>query len=166
MTQLNTNNPFALRYLMDDTLFAFEFDAPINLDQPTRTTHLSFSHLGANKNRILYLIENEAENYFSPAALDAFSKTLNALGLSLEDVAVLNLGQVKEDLVFEDLCAFFNPHKVIFAGASPIKMGVKDLAMNVASTQETVKLLYTYSFEEMLLDTTKKKLFWQAVKTL
>lgn len=166
MTQLNTTNPFALRYLMDDTLFQFEVESPLLEQAIAETSRPSFDILGANKSRILYLIENLAESYFSPTAQDAFIKTLHALGLALDDVAVLNLAQVGEEINFETLFTHFNPQKIVLAGPSPNKIGVNGLSLNIVSSQQSIKLLYTYSFEEMLTDTNKKKLFWQAVKSL
>lgn len=164
MTQLNTTNPFALRYLLDDLLFDFEADFPAATEQSPNIDRPTFNVLGANKSRILYLVENMTEGHFSPAALDAFTKTLHALGLALDDVAVLNLAQIEAGVNFEDLCSYFDPQRIIFAGPSPAKVGIDGLSLNVASSQQSIELLYTYSFEEMLTDTNKKKLFWQAVK--
>ncbi len=148
---------------MDDTIFDFEVDSAqegVLASDPTQP----FSFMGMNKSRILYLIENAEESYFSPSALDAFTKTLHALRLSVDDVAVLNLAQIERKLNLDEIVSFFNPQKIIFAGASPVKMGLTDLEVNRASMQQAVQLLYTYSFEEMLTDTNKKKAFWQAVK--
>lgn len=165
MTQLNTTNPFALRYLMDDTIFDFEVGSAPEGVQASDPMPL-FNFMGMNKSHILYLIENVDENYFSPSALDAFTKTLHALQLSVDDVAVLNLAQIERKVNFEEIVSFFTPQKVIFAGPAPVNMGLTGQEINRASTQKAIRLLYTYSFEEMLTDTNKKKAFWQAVKAL
>lgn len=169
MALLNTDNPYALRFLLDDTMYAFDASPHEPKDDDTRYKPLqraAFSYLGSNNKNILYLVENGREAYFSPEAHEAFSKTVFALGLSIDDISVLNLSSMREETSFEDLFSFFKPSKVIFAGPKPQKIGLEDIALNNSTQIKQVKMLYTYSFEEMLSDVHKKKIFWQAVKAL
>jgi len=166
MTTLNTNNPYALRYLLNETVYAFEItkkDGEPN-EEPLVELSPDYEFLGGNKKQILYIVENQAHAYFSSGALDAFSRTINALGLSMEDIAVFNI--VEHTINFDQICAYFSPQKIILAGASPTQLTLNNLSLNDPLTINNVKVLYTFSFEEMLTDIERKKTFWQQVKTL
>ena len=168
MTTLNTNNPYALRYLLNETVYAFEItkkDKEPN-EEPLVEISPIYQFLGGNKKQILYIVDNQAHAYFSTGALDAFSRTINALGLSMEDIAVFNIGKHTPIINFDQICAYFNPQKVILAGASPTQLTLNNLSLNDPITIDNIKVLYTFSFEEMLTDTERKKTFWQQVKTL
>ncbi|MFC6103781.1 hypothetical protein [Olivibacter domesticus] len=168
MTTLNTNNPYALRFLLNETVYAFEIakkDEEPN-QEPLAEVSPAYQFLGGNKNQILYIINNSKHEYFSTAAHDAFSKTINALGLSMEDIAVLNVGNYPPVLYFDQICTYFDPRKVILAGASPTQLALNGLLLNDPTTLNNIRVLYTFSFEEMLTDIEKKKTFWQQVKTL
>lgn len=168
MALLNTDNPYALRFLLDDTIYAFDTSAEELMDDVITTSaqQVSFNYLGSNNKNILYLVEHPTDAYFSPAAYEAFSKTILALGLSFDDIAVFNLSCITEETTFETLQHFFKATKVILAGPKPQKIGLTELSLNTSIQLEQVKVLYTYSFEEMLNDVNKKKVFWQAVKAL
>jgi len=166
MTTLNTNNPYALRYLLNETVYAFEItkkDGEPN-EEPLVELSPDYEFLGGNKKQILYIVENQAHAYFSSGALDAFSRTINALGLSMEDIAVFNI--VEHTINFDQICTYFSPQKIILAGASPTQLTLNNLSLNDPLTINNVKVLYTFSFEEMLTDIERKKTFWQQVKTL
>ncbi|HWV72795.1 MAG TPA: hypothetical protein VN040_13800 [Pseudosphingobacterium sp.] len=168
MTTLNTNNPYALRYLLNDTVYAFEItkkDEELN-EEPLVEVSSYYEFLGENKKQILYIVDNQAHTYFSSGALDAFSRTINALGLSMEDIAVFNIAKHTSIINFDQICTYFNPQKVILAGASPTQLTLNNLSLNNPITLNNVKILYTFSFEEMLTDIERKKTFWQQVKTL
>lgn len=163
MTILNTKNPYALRYLINDTIY--KFNIPVESKQILETS-TTYQYLGENQKHILYIVSNDEQQYFSPEALSAFSKTIGALGLSMGDVAVLNVSQQNSLIDFDQITVYFNPHKIIFSGVSPAQFGLSDLSLNNAITMNNIRLLYTFSFEEMLYNTDKKKIFWQQVKTL
>lgn len=168
MTTLNTNNPYALRYLLNETVYDFEItkkDREPN-EEPLVEVSPDYQFLGGNKKQILYIVDNQADAYFSSGALDAFSKTINALGLSMEDIAVFNIAKHTPIIDFDQVCTYFNPQKVILAGASPTQLTLNNLSLNDPITINSVKVLYTFSFEEMLTDVERKKTFWQQVKTL
>lgn len=172
MTHLNTTNPFALRYLMDDAIYNFQM-VDNSLDTPVTTNSAvleepatSYTFLGENKKRILYLIEDQQNEYFSKEALEAFSKTIQALSLFMADVAVMNVSRQAMEVTFEKLLHFFNPQKLIFAGPSPGQFGLTQLSLNQATEAKNIRVLHTYTFEEMLQDVNKKKTFWTQIKSL
>jgi len=167
MALLNTDNPYAVRILMDDIVYTFDtFEENSTTKSENIAQPAYFNFIGKNKKAILYLVESEKDDYFSPAAYDAFNKTILALGLTMDDIAVFNLSGISTETSFEILTAFFNPSKVILAGSNPERIGMPHLSLNTSIHLDQVKILYTYSFEEMLNDIDKKKLFWQSVKAL
>lgn len=144
---LHTMDPVALRYLMTETIFG--------IDEPAPGRSLQFSFYGGNRRNYLFLTHEIQHEWMSAAALDAFVKTLSALKLSLDDIAVLNMGKLPEIPAKTELIAFFNP-KVIVALGAPLPWDESD----------DFTVFKTYSFDEMLADAEKKRIFWTAIKTL
>ena len=175
MSRLLTQNPIALRFLMSETIFssAAEISTIENsLPQTSLQTDLQESDLslsenkdteflfwGANKKNILFLVENPNEDYFSDEAEDAFLKTLAALKLSLQDVAVFNRGRAEYSL--SDIQEKLQPKIVIYCNGENEH---NQDTFNMLIEANGVSSLTTYSFEEMLVDTQKKRTFWNAIK--
>ena len=163
MARLNTTNPLALHHLLDDTLYGVE-TKQVQTQKMGNTA--SFNFLGENKQHILYLVENSQSTYFSAPAQDAFIKTIQALSLSLADVAVLNIYNLSTSFELEHIISFFKPIKLILAGLHPQSIKLPAFPLNTQTVHLGIKILYTHSFEEMLSDNQKKKAFWLAIKTL
>ncbi len=166
MASLNTLNPNALRYFINETLYSFEItpvDETAPIDPPTTP---AYAYLGENRKNFLFILENQQHSFFSEAALDAFSKTIMALGLTMADIAVYNLDMSSGSTDIGPLLSFFNPKKLVFSGVSPLDLGLTKGDLNVVFEHGNSSCLFTYSFEEMLTDTQKKKLFWTQLKTL
>lgn len=144
---LHTNDPVALRYLMTETIFG--------IDEPTPSRSPQFSYHGGNRRNYLFLTHEIGHEWMSAAALDAFTKTLAALKLTMDDIAVLNIGKLSEIPAKPDLIAFFNPKVIVALGAS--------LPWDES---DGLVVYQTCSFDEMLVDAEKKRKFWTAIKTL
>lgn len=166
MTSLNTRDPAVLSYFMDETLYDFGAIERKPTSHLPEQVPMAVNFLGKNEKNILFLIENHQDDYFSAAAYNAFAKTITALGLTLDDVAVLNITALKTEINFAALTTFFKPKKIVLAGSSPNKLNLSDVSLNTPVNKNGIKTLYTFSFEEMLTDMDKKKLFWHCVKTL
>ncbi|QNL51271.1 hypothetical protein H8S90_06765 [Olivibacter sp. SDN3] len=169
MAHLNTTDPVVLGYLMDDLIYTFQTNETSNvpsIDTISNKPITGYTFLGENKQHILYLIEDQQYEYFSEKALDAFSKTVQALNLSMVDVAVMNVARQSTEITFEKIVHFFNPQKIIFSGPSPDQYGLPQLPLNQAAKEKNIHMLYTYTFEEMLQEINKKKTFWMQVKNL
>src|SRR5690606_12232224 len=138
---LNTVDPVALRYLMTETIFGVEepFDSPAP----------QFSYYGGNKRNFLFLTQDTQHKWMSAAALDAFSKTLAALKLSTDDVAVLNMAAFPTVPDKAELFAFFNPKVIVALGTTLSE-----------EPSGPVEVFNTHSFDEMLADAEKKRAFW------
>jgi len=158
---LHTTNPVALRHLMTETIFGIEEpenasgNPEASVPKTTSGLSLPFAYHGGNKRNLLFLTHETLYEWMSAAALDAFTKTLAALKLSMDDIALLNVGKLSEIPEKSHLLAFFNPKVVVALGVS--------LPWNESDDLVVFK---TYSFDEMLVDAEKKRVFWTTIKTL
>ena len=171
MSCLLTNNPVALRFLMSETIF----NTPVTNEPAERTSihtdankedrslsdnrNSELLFWGSNERNILFIIENPDEDYFSAEAEDAFLKTLTALKLNLKDVAIINQG--KDEKSFAEIKKLLNPKVCIYCEGE--KQATRNI-FNRFTEHDEISFLHTYSFEEMLTDTNKKRGFWNAIK--
>lgn len=114
-----------------------------------------FSFYGKNKREYLFLTDEKQHEWMSEPAMDAFVKTLAALKLAVDDVAVLNLAKLKEPPLVGHLTLVFKPKVVINLGTS-----------FTWPEQDGVKVFHASTFDVMLADAEKKRVFWATIKTL
>lgn len=160
---IHTVDPVALRYLMTEALFAVDgnaAEAPAAVQKATsepeaQQTVPSFDYFGQNRRNYLFLAHEEQHQWMPQAAMDAFVKTLAALKLTEDDVALLNLAGLAPSPSVEQLIAFFKPTAVVNLG-TPFAW----------PAQDGIHILHTHAFTEMLVDAEKKRAFWLAVKQL
>lgn len=171
MSRLLTQNPIALRFLMSETIFGSAINnrqaGNLSIEVDTIKSDLSVSNnkeadllfWGSNERNILFIIQNPEVEYFSVEAEDAFLKTLAALKLSIKDVAVFNRGKVEKTL--NEINDVLKPKICIYSeGENEAKRNI----FNKFTEVDGITCLHTYSFEEMLTDTNKKRSFWNAIK--
>lgn len=138
---------------MTETVFGVEegeLRAP--LETPTAPPFVFF---GRNKRNYLFLTHEEQHEWMPEAAMDAFVKTLAALKLAEDDVALLNLATLAEPPTVEQLALFFKPKVVVNLG-TPFAW----------PEQSGISILHTHEFGNMLADAGKKRDFWTAIKAL
>lgn len=124
-----------------------------------------FIYQGNKEQGILFILRYEQYPYFSPAALDAFEKTIGALKLTKETVAVLNLANSHNPNDFKRIMQFFQPTKIILLGVEPASLKLPFIEHNSYMKGRIATVFNTFSFEEMFVDVNKKKLFWNEFKT-
>lgn len=172
MSPLNTSNPLALQVLMSETIFDIDFPIPSVEDAsfeilPIQTeSEIILKTYGSNNKNILFVISDNSNEFLSADAEIAFMKILRALKLALEDIVILNHNESNNGLTFEKIKEKFNPRNCIFLGAEPQLLGIEGCAENILKIEDNIQFLYSYSFEEMLRDTEKKRLFWDAIKLM
>ncbi|SEM77498.1 hypothetical protein SAMN05216436_107145 [bacterium A37T11] len=155
---LVTNDPVALRALMNETLFAVE--EAVNEEKADLP-----DFLGNNKKNLLFLIDEPAYDFFEDADLEAFAKILAAKQLSMDDVAVINCAH-HPPMDPGSLHSLFKPKNLIFLGADPLWAGCKGLTLNKPEVADGRYTLLTYSFAEMNQQQDKKKIFWSLIKQI
>lgn len=179
---LRTDHPVALQALLNETLFftaddvprpekaesSFQTVDPTPLQAPVvelkRETQQEFVFQGAIEKGIVFILRYEAYDYFSPGAQDAFEKIMGAVGLSPQDVAVVNLANAHNPNDFKRIMAFFKPTKIILLGVEPASLVLPAIPHNSYMKGRIATVFNTYSFEEMFVDVEKKKAFWGEFK--
>lgn len=124
-----------------------------------------FIYQGNKDQGILFILRYEQYPYFSPAAGEAFEKTIGALKLTKETVAVVNLANAHNPNDFKRIMAFFEPTKIILLGVEPASLKLPPIEHNSYMKGRIATVFNTFSFEEMFADINKKKLFWNEFKT-
>ena len=185
MNNLLTNNPAALQALMSETLFgaddilpaaALEASPAIALqsapavspavDVAVGTAAMEeFVFQGDKSTGILFILRYPEFPYFSPQAEEAFVKTIGALQLNLQNVAVVNLANAHNPNDFKRIMQFFKPSKITLLGVEPASLKLPLIAHNAYMKGKVAIVFNTFSFEEMFADISKKKAFWSEFKT-
>src|SRR5690606_17091917 len=124
-----------------------------------------FFYQGNKSTGVLFILRYPDYPYFSPAAEDAFVKTLGALGLSLDNVAVVNLANTHNPNDFKRIMQFFEPTKITLLGVEAISLKLPEIAHNSYMKGRIATVFNTVSFEEMFADVQKNRLFWNEFKT-
>ena len=173
MSNLLTDNPIALQALMNETLFSTGFSldetpaassssAPVvNWDSSSE----EFVFQGDKSTGVLFILRYPSYPYFSPAAEEAFIKTIGALQLTPQNVAVVNLANPQNPNDFKRIMAFFEPKKITLLGVEPASLKLPEITHNSYMKGRIATVFNTFSFEEMFADVNKKKLFWGEFKT-
>jgi len=182
MSNLLTANPYALQTLMSETIFATQdsvievseqVQEPVRLykktpppAEPWAAPAEEFIFQGMKESGILFILRYAQYPYFSPQAEEAFVKTIGALQLTPENVAVVNLANAHNPNDFKRIMAFFEPQKIILLGVEPISLQLPLIPHNSYMRGKKATVFNTYSFEEMFADIDKKRAFWAEFKQL
>jgi len=174
---LKTDNPTALQALMSETIFTAGFsvqDDAVSEDKPDTVqtdyreepvSREEFVYQGDKRTGVLFILRYPDYPYFSPQAEEAFVKTIGALQLTLQNVAVVNLANTHNPNDFKRIMAFFQPKKITLLGVEPESLKLPFIAHNSYMRGKVATVFNTFSFEEMFADVNKKKLFWTEFKT-
>ena len=172
MSHLKTDNLIALQALMSETIFTHGMDAgPAassigqGVAEQQNEPNEEFIYQGDKSTGVLFILRYTDFPYFSPQAEDAFLKTLGALNLSFENVAVVNLANPHNPNDFKRIMEFFQPTKITLLGVEPISLKLPEIAHNSYMKGRVATVFNTFSFEEMFVDVQKKRMFWNEFKT-
>ena len=172
MSNLLTANPAALQALMSEALFATDVEQAPMLTAETQGTASKpaaaaeeFIYQGDKSTGVLFILRYPAYPYFSPAAEEAFVKTIGALQLNMQNVAVVNLANAHNPNDFKRIMAFFQPKKITLLGVEPASLNLPAIAHNAYMKGKIATVFNTFSFEEMFADIAKKKAFWGEFKS-
>lgn len=122
-----------------------------------------FSYLGENNKYFLILFNEPNQKDISSTQKETLLKIMSAKGLELRDLAVLNLNQYP-GVNYTDLKEFFSFNKIVLFGIDPQQISLPSQSSNQVVKLENAKILCTYSIDEMIKDTTKKREFWNVMK--
>ena len=160
----------ALRFILQDELYLLDEDkslysgAPLSLS-PIQTKQPIFNYLGSNKKNFLVLVSYDGHEFMKDEHLAALESALGRMGFTRDDVAILNLAKANS-VIYEEIAAHFAPKRIVILGKTAIPAGMADLKFNSVETGGLTKVLYTFSFDEMMADVNNKKAFWEQMKNL
>lgn len=125
----------------------------------------AITFLGNNERHITLLVFNENETWLPDALFAFLTKILQACGLSMNDVALINYA-VFPEVSIPDLVQQTAPQKMILFGAS-LQRGLKlSLEKNKVQKAEQMEVLYTEELGELKENKQLKKAFWAALQDL
>ena len=179
MSELITNHPVALQYLMTDDLYNFRENLTVAIieekvaaikEQKTVIQEKeilkapeSYNYLGDNNKYILLLVNDLSHKTLNAIHLETLLKITKAKGLELHDLAILNM-HYHAGSTFESLKNYFVCSKMVLFGISPLTIGIPELTLNKTEKHKDVKVLATYSLTEMDDNKDKKVEFWNVMK--
>jgi hypothetical protein len=164
MSDLISRDPKVLALLFTEELYQISSDQQLAA-QPAATIPASpsFDYLGENNRFFLLLVDEPGQQHLDSVHLEALSKILQAKGLELKDVAILNLHHYP-DTNFAQLRSFFSCSKVCLFGIAPDRLQLPAFPSNEPGVVEEVKILTTFALQELLQTQHKKVAFWNAMK--
>jgi hypothetical protein len=134
------------------------------IEKPVQAeTIREFNYLGENNKYFLILFNEPNQKDISSIQKETLLKIMSAKGLELRDIAVLNLYQYP-GVRFSDLKEFFSFNKIVLFGIDPQQIALSSQSANQIIKVEGAKVLSTFSIDEMIQDTTKKREFWTIMK--
>ncbi len=168
---MTTENGAALQILMNDDLYLTQADLQqesfvaafvepeIVISEKPVAREIKF--IGKNLQNFLILTEGLIQDNH----LKALESTLLRKQLSLDDVAIVNFS-AHDNLSFEELNASFMPQKLVLFGLNPETINLPKTELNQLTSFNNCRILYTYSFDEMLGNKEKTKAFWEPMKNI
>lgn len=122
-----------------------------------------FVYQGENNKYFLVLIDDKIHTRMNPVHLEMLLKVMGAKKLELRDLAILNINRYP-GLKFTALKNFFSCNRLVMFGVSPELITMPAIKLNKLESAGSVKVLVTYSLEEMRNDADKKREFWNVMK--
>lgn len=124
---------------------------------------INFSYIGENNKYFLILIEDKKNAEISTTHKETLLKIMSAKGLEMRDLAILNLDK-HSDVSFSDLKTYFSCNRIALFGIDPKRISLPSMSSNKIENYTDVKILATFSIDEMINDVAKKKEFWAVMK--
>lgn len=191
-----TEDPVALTYLMSEALFKTEEEIQEEMESTTEETVItevkvpiaesetsaiaaatpaqepqSLSFYGKNAANLLFLYElanGPSDHALAATEMEAFGKILTALKLTFDDIALVNWAFQKPSV--ELLLNSLLPQKIVVLGTQvnlqTLGFTISAPALHQVLQFQKIPFLHSYSFEEMLDDVEKKRVFWGSLKAL
>lgn len=124
-----------------------------------------FNYIGKNQKNFLIAFYAGGAGQLAPKHFEALSNTLQRKGLSVDDVAMVDIGAYPNATIAQ-IGAYFAPARVLILGSQSLLPGWDRLKLNIITQGSKYAALYTYSFDEMMGDKDKVKAFWEQMKNL
>jgi len=130
-----------------------------------QTPFAGFKYAGGYQKNFLVFVHYPQHDIMDPAHQNALEATIKRKDLTLNDIAIFNLGQHPGETL-KAIGGFFKPQKMLFLGADALPGGWNAPAFNQLIKMSKCDVLYTYSFAEMMANRELAKAFWEQMKAL
>jgi hypothetical protein len=126
----------------------------------------TIKYLGKNEKNILILIHRETHAFLDDDALSFLMSILNACGLSMQDVALVNVHN-DADAVYEKLNAQFEPTNILFFDTAPhlLNFPVKIPTYKIQKYNNQ-QYLCAASLSTLMQNKEEKKQLWLCLKNM
>lgn len=167
MSALLTNHSKSLQLLFTEEIYQLRpgINKANTAEQASisENTQAGFDYLGENNRFFLCLVHEPESRYLDAADQELLQKIMQAKGMELKDVAILNT-HAYPDAGFSRFKDFFSCTRICAFGIAPGQLGLPDMASNEAVIYEDVKVLLSFSLRELRQTQHKKVAFWNAMK--
>lgn len=163
---LNINYAAALQFLFTEDLYLIS-------DKSEKTTYkphtgntkkcLYFDYQGENNAYFLIVVEEKDQAQIAPNKLEMLLKIMQAKGLALTDLAIINYANYP-GVSFSELKSFFACNRLTLFGIDPETIQLPPLPLNKMENINDTKVMVTYSLAEMESNLDKKRDFWSVMK--
>ena len=161
-----TDHPIVLSTLFTEDIYLIPDKKPdpnTPVQKKVSPAEIYFEYLGENNTYFLIVIADKKHPQIAPITLQILLKIMLAKGLTEKDLAIVNYANYP-GVTFNELKAFFACTKIALLGINPQHLQLPPIAANQPETIQQVKVLTSYSIEEMQANETKKRQFWHVMK--
>jgi len=179
MPDLLSHNPASLKMLFTEDIYSVKEKEGLSVKQHCTSEpedkkpdtlevepdqQASYEYLGDNNKYFLVLHDDKIHTGMNPVHKEMLLKVMAAKKLELRDLAIVNISRYP-NVKFNSLKSFFSCTRVTLFGIQPSDIGLQSLNLNKEQNADNVKLLATYSLEDMRNNADKKREFWNVMKT-
>jgi hypothetical protein len=129
------------------------------------TPAAAFNYMGGFGQKFLVIVSYPDYDVMEPAHLNALESTIKRKEMSLDDVAIFNIGKYPGTDI-KAIGRFFKPKRMLLLGKESFPQALAEPVFNQLTTLGTCQLLSSYSFNEMMGDKALVKAFWEQMKML
>ena len=144
----------------------FETQMPVGDNSTTKTSSITWKHLGEFKKRILLVVRYPGAIHLPDEPLSFLTSILSACKLSLADVAILNIANLPR-VQYGDLREKYNSAVIILFGPSPSEL---EMPVNFPEFQiqpfNNCTFLYTPVLEKLESDKILKSKLWVCLRRI
>ena len=122
--------------------------------------------LGGNARRVLVVVQKEKEAFLPDGELKFLTTILSACGLSIADIALVNLASV-ENKAYGPLTEHFSSRQVLLFDVAPGQLGMPiNFPPFQVQTFKEIKYVHAPNLHLIEADVAQKKNLWAALKNL
>ena len=132
-------------------------------DKPTAP---KLTYKGKNKKGVIMLINHADVQYLNDQQEQLINNILKSVNLSFDDIGLVNLHHFKNNIYLEDLLELNCHYFIGFGIPASVLSKERNLISHEVFTQKNIKILLTYSLDELNNDRNKKISLWNNLKKM